>query len=86
MSAPDWNARGPGRIHDEGGLRTAPLAVGDVLHANPCEVVVTESTDAALRWGWCRTCRAAHILDAALFDGGRGPWRRVQCGDTGGAA
>lgn len=67
------------------GMR-APMAVGERLYANPCDVVVTsrpESGEGLHPPGgvWarahCRTCDDEHILDAGLFDKGRGPWRRV---------
>lgn len=61
----------------------APMKVGERLYANPCDVVVTSrpwpSDYPGGVWAraYCYTCDDEHILDAGLFDRGRGPWRRV---------
>lgn len=62
------------------------MRVGDRLYANPCEVVVRSrpTSGEGLHppggvWAraYCHTCADEHILDARLFDEGRGPWRRA---------
>jgi len=50
-----------------------PLQPGDVIEANPCQVRITEVGRAT--WGWCSVCTNTHIIDARLFERGRGPWR-----------
>ncbi len=82
------------RYNDYRGAATVngrPLSEGDYLTANPCYVKVTQRLDgASTAWGWCSNCKRPHILDARLFDSGRGPWRRVgraaTSPDLGGAA
>lgn len=54
-----------------------PLAQGDRLVSNPCDVWVTEVTGSALARGRCRICRTDHVLDRAMFDAGHGPWQRL---------
>jgi hypothetical protein len=61
----------------------APLAAGDVLESYPCQVRITRlaagtgTLAATPTVGRCATCGCEHVIDAARFDAGRGPWRRV---------
>lgn len=62
--------------HRDDDAQRAPMEVGERLYANPCDVIVASRSEVWARAN-CRTCDDEHILDARLFDSGRGPWRRV---------
>lgn len=68
-----------GVVHGNAGIRAA-LEVGDTLHGHPCLVKVTSlqgDYGPSIGEGWCHHCKAGHIVDVALFNSGRGPWKRV---------
>lgn len=52
------------------------LRVGDNLRGQPCNVQVTVRI-CRVAYGFCFTCQRSHVLDAAAYDAGRGPWRRI---------
>lgn len=52
------------------------MFVGDRLHSRPCEITITEVDEQGRgTWAWCRTCKAAHCFDRAMYERGDGPWR-----------